>query len=142
MLAIARTHPDPVEWVADDALLATFAPDRAWAGLLARFSIVHVDPVDVTDVLAAWWRRVAPGGVLLVAFQALPEGVPGHEPFLHPFAPAWRWSADTLSDELRHAGFVEGWRMLRYPGGDRDHPECHLLAHRLPDPAVGGAIVD
>jgi SAM-dependent methyltransferase len=41
--------------------------DQAWAGIVALYSIIHLDPDEVTPTLREWRRVVRPDGLLLLA---------------------------------------------------------------------------
>jgi SAM-dependent methyltransferase len=42
-------------------------PDHSWAGIVALYSIIHLQREDVAPTLAEWRRVVRPGGSLLFA---------------------------------------------------------------------------
>jgi SAM-dependent methyltransferase len=42
-------------------------PDHSWAGIIALYSIIHLQGEDVAPTLAEWRRIVRPGGSLLLA---------------------------------------------------------------------------
>ncbi|MGH3459969.1 MAG: class I SAM-dependent methyltransferase [Kribbellaceae bacterium] len=44
-------------------------PDRAWAGAVAAYSLIHVEPADRPAAYAELARVIAPGGWLLVLFH-------------------------------------------------------------------------
>jgi SAM-dependent methyltransferase len=43
------------------------APDHAWAGIVAFYSIIHLPRQEVTPTLVEWRRALKPGGLLLLA---------------------------------------------------------------------------
>lgn len=134
MLNIARrSHPN-VEFHHGTALLHPLyrsSGNSDLTGLLARFSIIHVDPADVPAVLTSWADRVRAAGIVLLAFQCT-DGDEPVAPFNHAVAPAWRWSPDRMSAELARAGFGECWRTVSRPDRSHRFPECHLAARRRP----------
>lgn len=133
MLALARSYYPRLIWLEDDARLVRL-PDATppLAAVVARFSLIHVDPADLDDVLAGWHRRLQPGGLVLTAFQCTDDsGAPVVE-FDHKVARAWRWNPDAMSDTLVHTGFAERWRLLTRPDSTHRFPECHLV-HERPD---------
>jgi SAM-dependent methyltransferase len=69
MLAVARTaHPGiPFE---EGRLSALPMADRSLAGAVCWYSIIHTPPDHLDDVCVELARVLAPGGHLLVAFQA------------------------------------------------------------------------
>ena len=99
-------------------------------GILAWYSLIHLRPVDVPDVLAEFARVVAPGGSLLLGFF---DGEP-REPFAHAVTTGYFWSADALAELLTNAGFevVLRERRAREPGEISVRPHGALVARRVP----------
>ncbi|WP_161894641.1 class I SAM-dependent methyltransferase [Gordonia spumicola] len=128
MLAQARrAHPE-LSFTSDDASLRTVDLASA-AGVLARFSLIHVPPDRVRAVLSDWASRLRPSSVVLLAGQSTDE--PGVAAFDHAVAPAWRWHPDTIADALADAGFTELWRTVSRPAeGFHRFPEFHVCAER------------
>ena len=90
-------------------------PKGSVAGVLAWFSLVHLDPGELDDALAAIRRLLAPGGALVVGMF---EG-PAVEPFEHKVLTAHRWPVDEVVRRLSRAGFVEVDRLHRAQEGER-----------------------
>ena len=90
-------------------------PDASVAGVLAWFSLIHLDPGELDGVLAEVRRVLAPGGALVVGFF---DG-PVCEPFPHRVVQAYRWPAEELARRLGGAGLVEVERVHRPQDGDR-----------------------
>ena len=129
MLGHARRRFPALELVQDDALLRG-VPTDVFSGVLARYSLIHVPPDQLGAVLSSWARRLQPGGVVLVAFQALPsEAAEDVEEFDHVVARAWRWKPDAMAAALTRVGLSERWRLVVQPTGEHHHrfPACHLL---------------
>lgn len=131
MLAIARSTYPGLRFDHDDAFLeATDLGGRGIAAIIARYSLIHVPPTDIPDVLAGWAARTVPGAVLAVAAQATDEAGEVAE-FDHAVARAWRWHPDRLAGALATAGFDEMWRTISRPGpGFHRFPEVHVVARR------------
>jgi SAM-dependent methyltransferase len=126
MLEIARrTHPD-VRFVVGDASLDGLDDDRPLAGLLARFSLIHVPPDDVPAVVRAWVGRLQPGARVVVAFQCADDPNDPVVEFDHRVARAWRWHPDAMADVLARAGIVERWRLVARRDDVHRFDECHL----------------
>lgn len=126
MLEVARrSHPD-LHFVDGDAALDVLDDDRALAGLLARFSLIHVLPEHVPAVVQAWARRLRPGARVVVAFQCADDPDDPVVEFDHRVARAWRWHPDAMADVLASAGIVERWRLVAQRDEVRRFTECHL----------------
>ncbi|GAA1083591.1 class I SAM-dependent methyltransferase [Tsukamurella spumae] len=127
MLAHARSLHPHVAFSADDASLSTLT-DGPIAAILARFSLIHVEPSEVRSTVRRWAARVSAGTPVLVAFQAADEPGPAIA-FDHAVAPAWRWHPDEFGEVLAAAGFEESWRIV-YRDKNYRFPMAQILAHR------------
>lgn len=103
-------------------------PDQALGGILAWHSVIHTPPEQLPTVLTEFHRVLAPGGYLLLAFQA--GGEPPAQPFDHKVSVAYRWSLDHLAELLRRTGMVEVARLVREPVERERFEAGHLLAQR------------
>ncbi|GIJ43651.1 hypothetical protein Val02_05370 [Virgisporangium aliadipatigenens] len=83
------------------------------AGILAWFSLIHLPPDEIDDVLAEFRRVLAPGGSLVVGMFDGDEVAA----FEHKVVTAYRWSPAALSQRLSHAGFAEVDRLHRPSDG-------------------------
>lgn len=101
--------------------------DGTLGGVLARYSTIHTAPEQVPAVFAEFARVLAPGGHLLICFQACDQGV---ESFDHTVTLAYRWSPDRIAELLREAGIAEVARLVIAADQDprRGFPQAHLLA--------------
>lgn len=134
MLQIARKRYPSRTWIPGDAHFPADSPAvRAAgpvAGILARFSLIHVPPHEMPGVLASWAEHTAPGCTVLLVFQCLLEEDRDVEEFPHVVAPAWRWNPSALARALDEVGFAEAWRVIVCPDEGHPYPECHLSAVR------------
>ena len=134
MLSVARrSHPE-VSFRQGDANL-NGSPELTdqrvpLQGVLARFSLIHIDPHLLGGVLDSWAEPMLAGGVVLLAFQSTDSDEQPVVPFDHAVAPAWRWHPDEMSKQLAQAGFTETWRIMSQPDSLHRFPECHLAAVR------------
>ncbi|MBS1907599.1 MAG: class I SAM-dependent methyltransferase [Actinobacteria bacterium] len=89
-------------------------PDGSFGGVLAWYSLIHLPPAELEEVLGELARVLAVGGRILIGFF---DGEPGEE-FTHAVAPAYYWSADALIPLLESAGLRVVWseRRGREPG--------------------------
>jgi SAM-dependent methyltransferase len=109
--------------------------DGALGGVLARYSIIHTPPERLPAAFAEFHRVLAPGGHLLLAFQAGDE-LPGlAEAFDHTVALAYRWSPDRVAGLLRETGLTEVARVVIAASEDsrRGFQQAHLLARKPAD---------
>jgi len=126
MLHQARLAYPDLAFIRDDASLRSVDLGAA-AGVIARYSLIHLAPDRVRETLRDWAARLRPGTVILLAGQSTDE--PGIAPFDHAVAPAWRWHPDAIARALSDAGFEERWRTVSRPsGGYSRFPEFHVCA--------------
>lgn len=98
-------------------------PERSLGGILAWYSLIHREPVELTEILAEFRRTMSPGGTLVVGFFDGRDV----EPFDHKVTTAYRWPVDEMARMLTSAGFVEVDR-LRRAGTDGTRPHAALAA--------------
>ncbi|WP_221584320.1 class I SAM-dependent methyltransferase [Microbacterium sp. G2-8] len=101
--------------------------DGAARGVLAWYSLIHLDPDDVALALASIARVLAPGGSLLLGFFEGAEVAT----FDHAVATAYFWPITSMTDLLDSAGFaVVGVECRTDPGG---RPQASIIARRHAD---------
>jgi len=93
------------------------------AGILAWYSLIHLPPQDLDDVLAEFRRVMTPAGTLVVGFFDGDEVVA----FDHKVVTAYRWPVDELSARLTRAGFTEVERQHR-PSDGTHRPHAAIAA--------------
>lgn len=131
MLALAQERYPGLRWILGDATLDQLPPVyRALAGVVARFSLIHVNPRNVPDILTRWAERLQLGGYVMVAFQCSEDPTLPVREFDHKVAPAWRWHPDAMAAALTRAGLSERWRVVTQADDLHRFPECHLV-HQL-----------
>lgn len=83
-----------------------------WSGILAWYSLIHMDRREMAAALETLRRALTEDGSVLVSFFTGPR----LEAFDHPVARAYRWPIRDMADALTAAGFeVTGHRT--HPGG-------------------------
>jgi SAM-dependent methyltransferase len=130
MVAVARRdHPDLRFEVG--SMLDLDLPDASLGGALAWYSVIHV-PWDLHPAVFAEFHRVlAPGGLLLMAFQVgddirrLKQGY-GHDISLD----AYRLNPDRVLAQLTEAGFGPHTRLERQPTGPEKTPQGYLIVRK------------
>lgn len=93
-------------------------------GVFSWYSLIHLDPSDVPEVLATMHASLAPGGRILLAFF---DGARIEE-FPHAVAPAFYWPHRKMMDAVHHAGFTITHQEQRHDPGRRPH--AALFAYR------------
>ncbi|WP_319462320.1 class I SAM-dependent methyltransferase [Micromonospora sp. RTP1Z1] len=106
-------------------------PDRALAGLVAWYSIIHVPPELLPGVFAGFHRVLAPGGRLLLAFKAGDRCRRLEEAYGHTVSYDVHWlSPDRVAEQLAAAGFEVCARLDRERQGREKGPQSLMLAVR------------
>ncbi|TDD24137.1 class I SAM-dependent methyltransferase [Actinomadura sp. KC06] len=127
MIAQARReHPDLS--FAEGTITALDLADESLGGIVAWFSTIHTPPAELPRVFSEFHRVLAPGGHLLIAFQACDGDTP--QPFDHRVTLAYRWPLDALSALLRTAGLIEVARLHREASEHERFPAGHLLLRK------------
>lgn len=105
--------------------------DASFAGIVSRYSIIHMPPADLGTVFEEWMRVLEPGAPMLVSFfGALTVDAHG-EPFGHTVATAYALYPATIASELATAGFVDIEIDTRPPPKDgRPFDQGTVLAHK------------
>jgi SAM-dependent methyltransferase len=131
MIEVARREYPGLRFTVG-SMLELDLPDGALGGLVAWYSIIHVPPQRHPEVFAEFHRVLAPGGVLLLAFQVGAElrhvtSGYGHEVDLD----AYRLPPERIEELLAGAGFGVRARLLREPISDLEKtPQAYLLADK------------
>lgn len=107
-------------------------PDGGLAGLVAWYSIIHIPPPLHPEVFAEFHRVLAPGGLVLLAFQVGDETRHITEAYGHHNLSydAHRLRPDRIAGQLDDAGFVMNAQTVRQPVGWEPTPQAYLLAAR------------
>ncbi|MFF3960040.1 class I SAM-dependent methyltransferase [Streptomyces griseorubiginosus] len=130
MLAIARRE-NPGLRFEQGSMLELDLPDGALAGAVSYYSSIHT-PVDQLPRLFAEFHRVlAPGGHLLVAFQAGDKDRHHERPWGRPVALTFlRRRPEQMVGLLLGAGFALVSQMVREPGPEEVSQQAFLIARR------------
>ncbi|GAA2560721.1 MULTISPECIES: class I SAM-dependent DNA methyltransferase [Streptomyces] len=134
MLAIARRENPDLRFE-QGSMLDLDLPDGSLAGVVSWYSTVHT-PHDELPALFTEFRRVlAPGGRLLLAFQAGDEPRRLERPFGHPVtADFLRRRPERIAALLEAAGFTVELRSVRAADEKlgESTPQAVLIARRPP----------
>lgn len=138
MIKIARAESPGLDF-AVGSMLELAVEDQAWAGVVAMYSIIHLDAAERRRAFAEFHRAVRDGGWLLVSFHIdsaeFPAGSTNH--LTHWFGAEVDLDGYFL-DAAQVAGEVQdaGWRIVvqsvRLPMSAEEYPSrrCYLLAQR------------
>src|SRR5262245_51602053 len=130
MIAIAREAQPHLRF--DEGSMADLdLPDASLGGIVAWYSLIHMPPADLPAVLSGFHRVLAPGGWLLVGFQATDEAAGEPCAFDHKVTTAYRWPPDALAGLLVATGFTETARLVRVPEEAERFPHARLLVAKV-----------
>ncbi|MEU9303641.1 methyltransferase domain-containing protein [Streptomyces sp. NPDC048269] len=130
MVAVARrTYPGLRFEVGSMAALDV--ADGVLGGVLAWYSTVHTPPAELPPVLAEFARVLAPGGHVLIAFDAGDRKIRLEHAYGHPVAlDVYGTPPDLIAGLLAGAGLTEVGRLVREPDGNEKSPQGFLLARK------------
>ncbi|NBE53182.1 class I SAM-dependent DNA methyltransferase [Streptomyces boluensis] len=132
MVALARERHPGLRF-AEGSMFDLDLADGALGGLAAWYSIIHMPEERLPDAFAEFHRVLAPGGQLVLAFQAGREALHVDQPWGHSVSLHFeRRDPDGITALLRRAGFEPRTRMVREPEEGEGVPQAYLLA-RKPD---------
>ena len=135
MIDSARQRSPDIEFRVGD-MRALDLPDAALAGIVAFYSLIHIDEHEMGATLRELRRVLAPGGLLLVAFHIGEETVHRDELWGHTVSLDFRFLMPSpMVARLIEAGFAVLERVEREPYPEVEHPSrrCYLLARSPAD---------
>jgi ubiquinone/menaquinone biosynthesis C-methylase UbiE len=105
--------------------------DSSLAGIVARYSLIHLAPAQLTDVFAEWFRILEPRAPVLVSFFASSSSVTHGLPFDHAVAAAHELFPETVVAQMQAVGFDRFEVSTRKPlDGERPLDHGTILARR------------
>jgi SAM-dependent methyltransferase len=110
--------------------------DRAWGGIVAFYSIIHVPRTEIADALAEMKGVLRPGGLLLLAFHVGDETVHLDEWWGQSVSVNFVFfRPEEMADFLRAGGFEVEETIEREPYPDVEHQSrrCYIFARKLED---------
>lgn len=112
-------------------MLALNQPDAFLGGLLAYYSIIHI-PWDLRpQLLAEFYRVLAPGAPLMLTFQIGPEHNHRRDFLGTPIDISWyRQQPGELTNLLGDAGFSLWASAVREAEGTETCPQGYILARK------------
>jgi SAM-dependent methyltransferase len=135
MVEQARRLTPGIEFQQGD-MLALDAPDDAWAGIAAFYSLIHIPRSDMVRALLELRRVLRPGGWLLAAFHIGDEPIHLDEWWGHRVnVDFFFFRPEDMAADLRAAGFEIEEMIEREPYPDVEHPSrrAYIFARR-PNP--------
>jgi SAM-dependent methyltransferase len=123
MVAVARqAHPGLRFEVG--SMLSLDLPDGGLGGILAWYSTIHVPDERLPGAFAEFWRVLAPGGYVLLGFQAGDEVVHHAQALGRPVSLDSRYRPpEAVAALLGQAGLAVQARLVREPDADGPFPE-------------------
>jgi SAM-dependent methyltransferase len=132
MVERARRLTPGVEFRQGD-MMALEAPDKAWAGIVAFYSIIHIPPGDMARALAELLRVLRPGGTLLLAFHVGDDIIHLDEWWGRAVSvDFFFFRSDEMARQLREAGFRVEEILEREPYPEVEHQSrrSYIFARR------------
>lgn len=106
------------------SLRALDVADGSLNGVLAWYSLIHLTPAELPQILSEFARVLRPQGHLLVGFF---DGAAG-EPLDHAITKAYYWSVDQMVRLLQDSGFDVLEVETRQDPGSRPHAAIAAIA--------------
>jgi len=133
MVAVARRDYPHLRFEVG-SMLDLDLPDGSLGGALAWYSAIHVPWDRHPAVFAEFHRVLAPGGLLLMAFQVGDEVRRFEQGYGHDILlDAYRLNPDRVLGQLADAGFEPHTRLEREPVGPMEKtPQGYLLVRKTP----------
>ena len=133
MVAVARRSHPGLRFDRG-SMTALDVPDGHLSGIVAMYSIIHIPPDVLPGVFAEFRRALAPGGHLMLAFQAGDERRHVTEAFGHPVSvDAYCLPPDRVAGLLTQAGLIMSAQLVREPyAGFETDQRAYLLARKPP----------
>ena len=105
--------------------------DGGLGGVVSWYSIVHMALDQLPTVFAEFFRVIAPGGHLLLAFKAGERKSPLNHAYGHDVSLTVYWqSPERVAELLEQAGFAIQARLVRAPGEMDKGPQAFVLARK------------
>lgn len=129
-IAQARQAFPELSFQVGDLTALRFA-DSSLGGIVSRYSLIHLHPSDLNDVLAEWFRALEPGAPVFVAFFGSKSADAHGTPFDHAVVTAYELFPAAVGRQIEEAGFT-GVELQTTPIPDGGRPFDHttILARK------------
>lgn len=137
MVAVARERHPGLRFDVG-SMLSLDVADGSLGGALAWYSTIHIPDERLPEALAEFFRVLAPGGYLLLAFQVGDEPLHLAEALGQPISlDFYRRRPERVAESLQRSGLMLRAQLRREPDGDGNFPErtpqAFLLARKPAD---------
>lgn len=108
--------------------------DGAFGGIVAFYSIIHLQPENIAATFREWRRTLRPGGLVLVAFHIGQDIVHLDEWWEQLVDLDFRFlPLETVAEALHDAGFAVEYMIRRtpYPGVEHPSERGYIQARRV-----------
>jgi SAM-dependent methyltransferase len=138
MIAVARRRHPRLRFEVASMLEQPYA-DGVWSGVVAMYSIIHLDPDERVQAFAEFARTLRPDGLLLMSFHVDGPGfAPGDVNHVRTFLghpvdmEGYFLDPALVTTDLVGNGFRVLARLDREPNADIEFPSrrCYILARR------------
>jgi ubiquinone/menaquinone biosynthesis C-methylase UbiE len=138
MIAIARERAPQLAFTVE-SMLTLAAGAQAWAGLVAWYSIIHLEAHERPVAFSEFARVLRHGGHLMIAFHIdSPEFATGQVNHISDWfgqrvrLDGYFLDPDEITSEVTAAGFTVIAKMERLPSANVEYPSrrCYLLFQR------------
>jgi ubiquinone/menaquinone biosynthesis C-methylase UbiE len=130
MIEVARAA-HPTLRFETGTMTALTLPDASLAGVVARYSTIHLADSEIPIAFAQFHRVLAPGGHVLLDFQVGDERIDRTEAYGQPVSiTAFRRPVATVVAALEQVGFEVIAGLTRVPDSREKVEQCHLIARR------------
>ena len=116
-----------------DDMRALDAPDGAWAGIAAFYSIIHIRRDEMAQVFSELRRVLRPGGILLLAFHVGDDTIHLDEWWNQKVnVDFYFFRSEEIAEHLRASGFEVEEILEREPYPDVEHQSrrAYIFARR------------
>jgi SAM-dependent methyltransferase len=130
LIAEAKRAFPHVKFEVGDMTALTIA-SSSFAGIVARYSLIHMPPNQLASVFAEFFRLLKPGAPVLVSFFAANAADRHGLPFDHAVVTAYELFPAAVASDLQDAGFADIKIGTRGPlQGERFLDHATILARR------------